>query len=630
VGNKDKINHLTKYMQGKILVVLGLLTLALLCLIIKLLYLHFEKGDEYSKKVLDQQEYSSQTIPYKRGDIVDRNGTILATSKDVYNVVLDCKVLNAREKSIDETVAALVKCFPDLTEDIIRDNLKEKATSQYCVLLKKVSYEDTAEFRAMQEMEDSKIAGVWFEKEYIRYYPYNSLAASLIGFASSGNVGLNGLESYYNDDLNGINGKEYGYLNSDSNIETTIVDAVDGKTIVSTIDANIQQIVEEKIMNFNNAHSGEDGNELGSKNTAVIVMDPNNGEVLAMANYPSYDLNNPRDLSAYYSDSELDEMTEDEKLDILNEIWNNYCITNTYEPGSTAKPFTVACGIDSGKLNGDETYICNGYEKVGGFTIHCVNHDGHGKETIEQAINNSCNDALMQMGKAIGIELFTRYQTIFGFGKRTGIDLTGESRTDSLIYTSETMDPTALATNSFGQNFNVTMIQLASGFCSLINGGNYYKPHVVKEIDNSDGSLSEEIEPLLVKQTISKETSSYLRKYLYTTVNNGTAKSAKVSGYTMGGKTGTAEKLPRGNHKYLVSFIGFAPATNPEVLIYVVIDEPNVDNQAQSSLATNLAKEILTEVLPYMDIFPDEDKEGAEPEIYSVTVEEDYAGDIFN
>jgi len=618
--------RLTRPMRKKILVVLGIVFSALFFLIGRMIYIQKVDGDRYERIVLDQQEYSSQSIPYRRGDIVDCKNTILATSKDVYNVVLDCRVLNAKKACIEPTIAALTSCF-GIPESDIRQKLKDNARSQYCVLVKKVDYEKTKAYRDLEEQKDSKLAGVWFEKEYVREYPYKSVASSVIGFTTKGNEGINGLERTYNDTLNGEDGRQYGYLSSDNDYEKTIIDAEDGKTIVSTIDVTIQSMVEKRIEKFNKEHTGYKGRKQGSAHTAVLVMNPNSGEVLAMAQYPGYDLTNPRDLSHVYSEKQIKKMSDKKKLAVLNDLWNNFCITATYEPGSTAKPFTVAMGLDSGKLKGKETYVCNGSEKVGDHVIHCANRNGHGKETIEKAVNNSCNDALMQMGKKIGISTFTKYQAIFGFGKKTRVDLPGEARTDTLIYTKETMNATSLATNSFGQNFNATMIQLGSGFCSLINGGKYYQPHLVKEIRNADGSLYEEIEPTLVKQTISKETSRYLRKYLYTTVKEGTAHSAKVEGYTMGGKTGTAEKLPRGNKKYLVSFIGFAPANNPQVMIYVIIDEPHLKDQAQSSLATNLAKEILTQVLPYMNIYPDEGKKGAEPQIKAP--EENYEGGIF-
>ncbi len=622
---KRKPNRFTQSMKKKLLVVFFLVIVLLIVLIVRLFYIRYTKGEEYEKRVLNQQGYDSQTIPYERGDILDSQGTILATSVDVYNVILDCKLINEDEKYIEPTVKALVQCFPDVTEEEVKAALTEKPDSRYFVLRKRLPYEEIQAFEQLQnevytegknkgDKVNPNVQGVWFEKEYVREYPYNSLACKVLGFTTSGNVGIGGLEDYYNDTLNGINGRQYGYLNSDNNVEKTIKDAVNGQSLVTTIDINIQSIVEQKIAAFNEAHANEFTEGPGSVNTAVIVMNPQNGEILAMADSSSYDLNNPWDLSAYYTQEEIDAMDEQTTLDVLNGIWQNFCTTYTYEPGSTAKPFTVAAGLETGKLSeNDEPYYCDGYEVVGGHTIKCVaySHGGHGSETIEQAIMNSCNDALMQMAEKIGKEEFSKYQNIFNFGLRTNIDLPGEAKTDTLIKGVEEMGSADLATYSFGQNFNVTMIQLASGFCSLINGGEYYQPHLVKKIVDDNGNTVETIEPVLLKQTISKQTSDTIKGYLYNTVTSGTAKSAKVEGYSMGGKTGTAEKYPRGNQKYLVSFIGFAPVEDPEVLVYVVINEPNVENQAQSSLATNLAKDIFTELFPYMNIYKDEEDQQA-------------------
>lgn len=645
----------TKTMKKKLLIVFLMVVLFLAVLIGRLIYIQRHKGEEYEKRVLSQQGYQSQTIPYQRGDILDSRGTILATSVDVYNVVLDCKLINEDKKYIQSTVSTLLQCFPDVTEEEIRTALKEKADSRYFVLRKKLPYEEIQEFVTLQEKEYTKgkkkgkkvnpnIQGVWFEKEYIREYPYNALACKLLGFTTSGNVGIGGLEDYYNDTLNGITGRQYGYLNSDNNYEKTIKDAVNGQSLVTTIDMNIQSIIERKIAEFNEAHANEAASGAGSRNTGVIVMNPQNGEILAMSDSSSYDLNNPRDLTQYYTQEEIAAMDEETMLDNLNNIWKNFCITETYEPGSTIKPFTVSAGLETGKLSeNDPPYFCDGYQEVGGHKIKCVaySHGGHGSETIEQAIMDSCNDALMQMADKMGKEEFSKYQNIFNFGLKTNIDLPGEGRTDTLLHTLDEMDSADLATYSFGQNFNVTMIQLVSGFSSIINGGNYYQPHLVKKIVDDKGNTVENIEPALLKQTISKQTSDTVKDYLYSTVSTGTAKSAKVEGYSMGGKTGTAEKYPRRNGKYVVSFIGFAPVENPQVLVYVVIDEPNVENQAQSSLATNMAKEIFTELFPYMNIYKDENDPQADenqrsqeeaqqmPPEEQAASQENYTGGIF-
>lgn len=615
-----KIAKFSKKMQKKLVVLFVIIALLLLGLIVRLMYIEHTSGKKYEKKVLSQQKYDSTVIPYQRGNITDCKGTILATSVDVYNVILDCKVLNSDSADIDPTIDALITCFPQLNETDLRNLIADKPKSQYNVLAKKLSYEEIRAFEDMQAAEKEasdkksgdaekkgKINGVWFEKEYQREYPYGSLASAVVGFTTSGNLGMNGVENSYNSVLNGTNGREYGYLNSDSNFEKTVIDAQNGNDVTLTIDANIQKIVEDKIAAFEEEYRDAAREGAGSKHVGVIVMNPQNAEVLAMANYPNYDSSNPRDLSAYYTQEEIDAMDDDAELDALNQLWSNFCITYTYEPGSTVKPFTVACGLDTGTLDPNRTFICDGYETISGHDIHCVNTNGHGLETVEDALKNSCNDALMQMSYDIGPENFSKYQQIFGFGTKTNIDLPGEARTDSLIYTEDQLSTINLATNSFGQNFNVTMIQVASAFCSIINGGNYYQPHVVKKITDENGNVIQEDNGTLLKKTVSSSTSELLKQYLYATVSDGTGKYAKVPGYSMGGKTGTAQKLPRGQGNYLVSFIGFAPVDNPQLLVYVVVDEPNAEEEFHSTFAQEIAKGIFEETLPYFNIYPDED-----------------------
>ena len=615
-----KIAKFSKKMQKKLVVLFVIIALLLLGLIVRLMYIEHTSGKKYEKKVLSQQKYDSTVIPYQRGNITDCKGTILATSVDVYNVILDCKVLNSDSADIDPTIDALITCFPQLNETDLRNLITDKPKSQYNVLAKKLSYEEIRAFEDMQAAEKEasdkksgdaekkgKINGVWFEKEYQREYPYGSLASAVVGFTTSGNLGMNGVENSYNSVLNGTNGREYGYLNSDSNFEKTVIDAQNGNDVTLTIDANIQKIVEDKIAAFEEEYRDAAREGAGSKHVGVIVMNPQNAEVLAMANYPNYDSSNPRDLSAYYTQEEIDAMDDDAELDALNQLWSNFCITYTYEPGSTVKPFTVACGLDTGTLDPNCTFICDGYETISGHDIHCVNTNGHGLETVEDALKNSCNDALMQMSYDIGPENFSKYQQIFGFGTKTNIDLPGEARTDSLIYTEDQLSTINLATNSFGQNFNVTMIQVASAFCSIINGGNYYQPHVVKKITDENGNVIQEDNGTLLKKTVSSSTSELLKQYLYATVSDGTGKYAKVPGYYMGGKTGTAQKLPRGQGNYLVSFIGFAPVDNPQLLVYVVVDEPNAEEEFHSTFAQEIAKGIFEETLPYLNIYPDED-----------------------
>lgn len=629
-----------KRMQKKLIVMFGCIALLLIGLIGRLMYIEHTSGDKYEKIVLSQQEYDSQTIPYQRGDIVDSKGTVLATSIAVYNVVLDCYVMTSKEDYIAPTIAALTQCFPDITSEELYGYATEKKDSRYIVLKKKVSYDEIQPFVEMQEATDEKgkqlnpdIKGVWFEKEYERQYPYGALASSVVGFTTSGNLGINGIEQHYNDVLNGVDGREYGYLNTDNNFEKTIKAARNGNTAVTTIDANIQSVVEKKIAEFNEAYTGNyrEG-DAGASHVGVLIMDPNNGDVLAMANYPNYDASNPRDLSAYYTEEELASMDEDAQLDALNQIWQNFCTTYTYEPGSTAKPFTVAAGLETGTVSTGDTYYCDGYEELGGHTIHCVNRSGHGMETLEQTLMNSCNDALMQMSYKIGKDNFTKYQQIFGFGQRTNIDLPGEARTNTLIFNADNMGPVDLATNAFGQNFNTTMIQLATAYCSLVNGGNLYQPRVVKRITDENGNTIEEKSPTLLRETISKSTGDALKQYMYSTVTSGTGATAKVDGYSMGGKTGTAQKAGRDGVNYLVSFIGFAPVEDPQLVIYCVVDEPNAEEQFHSTFAQNIVREILEEVLPYMNIYRDEEVTGIHAgwDIKGEEAEQTAATDIAN
>lgn len=605
-SRRKKPKKLLRRMHNKLYIVFGVLCILFVALIFRLMYIEYTSGEKYEKIVLSQQEYDSTIIPYKRGDIVDSKGTVLATSVDVYNVILDSKVLHANEEKISSTIAYLTQCFPEITADQVNQEITDNPDREYTVLAKHVSYEEKAAFEALMNGEDTKdqIAGIWFEKEYTRTYPYNSLASAMIGFANA-TTGVIGLENQYNDTLNGTNGRSYGYLNADSNLEQTVIEPDNGYSLVTTIDTNIQSIVESAILQANEEMKQEtEGQATGSNNTAVLVMDSQNGDVLAMASYPNFDLNNPKDLSAYFTEEELAGMSDEDKMNQLNKLWQNYTISNTFEPGSTFKPFTEAMGLDSGSLRGDETYICDGSEWVSGHEIHCVNRSGHGTEDLRGALRDSCNDALMQMVRAIGPANFAKYSREYGFGQKTGIDLPGEASTGSLIFSEEQLAQTEsnLAVSSFGQGFNVTMIQLASSFCSLINGGNIYQPHVVKKIVDGSGNTVQEISPVVTKETVSQEVSDTLRDYMYTVVSEGAGAKAAVEGYAIGGKTGTAQKVPRGSGNYVVSFIGFAPVDDPQVVVYVVVDEPHVADQSLCSQSSYIAKNIFSQILPYMNI----------------------------
>lgn len=591
----------TKLMQKKLVVLFIGIVLAFAVLVGRITYINASNGERYSKLVLDQQQYGSRAIPFKRGDIVDRNGTKLATSTRVYNVILDVKVMMSDEKYVQPTIDVLAELF-GLKEEDIRALAEEDPSSRYSVLLKGIDYDKAKEFEKIDDDDENypNVNGIWLEEDYVRTYPYDSLASDVIGFTVDGNVGSNGIEDYYNSVLNGTDGRVYGYQDEDAAFERTVKEPENGNTVVSTIDLQVQSIVEKHILKFNEEHRNSAWTGEGSKNTAVIVMNPQNGEILAEASYPNYDLNHPRDLSAYYSKETLKKMTDEQKLDALYSLWNNFCVSETFEPGSTIKPFTVAAGLELGKLSGEESYTCNGFVQTEEWKIKCNNESGHGVQTLKRAVENSCNVALMDIGAELGVKDMVRYQKAFGFGEYCGIDLPGEMA--GLLYSEEDMDEVTLITNAFGQNFTVSMTQLAASFCSLINGGNYYEPHVVKQIQDENGNVTENKNPVLIKRTVSKETSDILKDYMLGVVKEGTGSAAAVKGYDVGGKTGTAEKLPRDEKKHLLSFIGYAPQDNPQVVVYAVVDEVNSEVPTDGKLAPGLAADIMKEIFPYLGV----------------------------
>ena len=618
-------------MKKKLLVLFILVLMAFVGLGVRLILITKNNGEEYEKQVLSQQEYDSTTLPFRRGEILDANGTILAYSEKVYNVILDAKLLLRNEKYVEPTIKALVTNF-DLDASAIRTYLSEHPTSQYYILAKKLSYNQISAFQEMitpgSETYNEDIQGVWFESGYIRKYPNGSLACDIIGFTSNDNNGMYGLEEYYNDTLSGTTGREYGYLDDDSKLERTTIPATDGDSIITTIDGNLQNIVEKYLAEFNETYKNNVRQGNGANNVGCIMMDVNSGEVLAMASYPFFDLNNPRDTSnligmpsvdekgnkikgesvfdsgVYITEDMLSEFTDEQLYQNYNALWRNFCISDTYEPGSVAKPFTVATGLETGSITGNEVYNCKGSLEVGGWPIKCHNVYGDGSVSVERSIEISCNVALMYIGQAIGVNKFTKFQKDFGFGLKTNIDLAGEARTEGLTYSASNMGPTDLAVNTFGQGFNVDMIEMITGYCSLINGGYYYEPHVVKKIVSSSGATIKNIEPRVLRQTVSPSTSEKIIQYCEAVVmgDEGTGKTARPAGYRIIGKTGTAQTLPRGNRQYVVSFMGAAPANDPQIAIYVVVDRPNVAEQSTSTrLATTLVRNILTEALPYLN-----------------------------
>ncbi len=617
---QKKINY---QMRKKLVILFGGVLLALACLMLRLTYINAKSGNKYKKQVLSQaqQKYESRVLPAKRGDIYDRNGNLLATSNKVYNVILDCKAVNSDVDYVEPTIRALTDIL-GLDEDDIRTRLTSESTkeSQYQILKKELSMDEKKTFEEYLDIpEDSEmteserkerenVKGVWFEEDYLRIYPFGDLACDTIGFTFARDTADWGLEGYYNSTLTGADGRQYGYFNTNADVEQTIIEPTNGMSIETTIDVGAQQIVEKWVNAFNEA--------MGAENVGVIVEDPSTGEILAMDGGDRYDLNEPRDMSNIYSAEEIKQMNDAETVDALNSMWSNYCITDAYEPGSVVKPIVMASALEKGKINEDDTLDCDGGQAFGvngDPYIKCSAYpDAHGTQTLGEVIANSCNDAMMQIAARMGKEQFIKSQSLFNFGTRTGIDLPNEGT--GIIHTTDTMGETELACSAFGQGFTCTMIQEINAICSIVNGGYYYQPHLVTKIKDSSGGIVKTITPTLLKQTISTGISSDIRSYMQMSVEQGTSRHSKVEGYSSGGKTGTAEKLPRGNGKYLVSFVGFAPVETPKVVIYVVVDEPNVEDQANSVYAQYIAQGILSELLPYLNVTPDEAEDGYVPE----------------
>ena len=536
-------------------------------------------------------------------------------------MILDCKEVNDEKHDyVDATVKALVDVL-GIDEDDIRKKLTDPATSssQYQILKKQITMDQKKAFEeyaspgedsglSEKELEErANVQGVWFEEDYLRIYPFDELACDTIGFTLSRETADAGLEGYYNSTLMGTDGRQYGYINDESDAEQTIMEPVTGESIETSLDVGAQQIVEKYVNGFKAS--------MGAKNIGVIVMRPSTGEIIAMDGGDRYDLNNPRDMSQVYSQEEIDKMSDEETVTALNAMWGNFCVTDAFEVGSVVKPIVMAGALEKGKISATDTFNCDGGETFGanGDTyIKCaVWPDAHGTETLREVIANSCNDGMMQIAAKMGTEAFLKAQSLFNFGSRTGIDLPNEGA--GVIHTTETMGETELACSAFGQGFTCTMLQEINAMCSVINGGYYYQPHLVTAIKDSSGGTVRTINPVLLKQTISSDISADIRSYMQASVLEGTSRTSKVEGYSSGGKTGTAEKLPRGNKKYIVSFITFAPVENPQVLMYVAVDEPNAEEQADSKYPQYIAQGILSELLPYLNVTPDESEDGTIP-----------------
>ncbi|MBO6089630.1 MAG: cell division protein FtsI [Lachnospiraceae bacterium] len=673
-GNKDNKSN---QQVALIRVLFILLAISFVIIVLRLSYIVTFKGEEYKRRVYSQRQTSDIVIPCERGSIYDAKGTVLASNIKKYIVILDAKQVMDYSKQMGnsayiEATAEALNQYLGFDKEQIVDFIYNNPKDAY----ERISKDENGKVIAldaetvkplMDAISASKekgstvkpIYGIQFEDSYSRIYPNNSLACDLLGYVNDGGVGMYGLEQYYEEELKGVDGRSFGYINDYTNLERQIVPAQNGNSLVLNIDASIQRIVERKIIEVN--ESMDYGDRSGSYNTGVIIMESETGNVLAMAGWPFYDLNNPREVTVdkYYSTKQINElmskfaiqegwvngvssnifieedkppyfkvlneetgkddvvMLTQEQLDKLDDdlsgyvrdgVWKNFCISDTYEPGSVAKTITTAIGLDSGKLVPSDSFYCTGLIEVLDRTIHCSHRWGCGGGDLRMCLVKSCNPAYTQFGKKIGKETFLEYSKDF-YGVKTGIDLTGEVSAENLVFNERTLNTTELATASFGQGFNTTMIQMICGFNSLINGGQYYEPHVVNRIVDENGCIVKNIEPRILKQTVSESTSDKLKDYCIGVVEEaeGTGKKSRPAGYRIGGKTGTAQISGVGGYQagqYVVSFMSFAPADDPQLVMYVVIDRPNIPDQSSGAVnqACELTREIYTEVLPYLNI----------------------------
>lgn len=616
-------------------------------LMIRLVFIDVTLGETYERNVLTILNYGSDVIPNKRGDITDRNGTVMATSEKQYKLILDAYVANESkvENTKEYTAYVLSKYFGKNEQEML-DLINKNPTNRYIAVdgLNHMTYDKRQgfdEFMNSDDEDDQKIINavkntIWFEESYSRVYPFSTLACDVIGFVTGDENAANyGLEGSYNDVLTGTDGRKYGYINDDIDMQNVTRQPENGKTVVTTLDVNIQRIAEKYVGNFMH--------DVGADNVAAIVMDPNNGEVLAMASAPVFDCNNPHDDTVGMSKRRIKYWLERKndasngykytEADLIYTLWRNYCVDDSFEPGSTAKTMTVAYAMDQATVKETDHFECDGGQTYPSDQTFVSCNGYHGDLTLEETLMYSCNDAMMQIADLMGKDTFLQLQKTFGIGQKSGIDLPGDDSWSNMVYHEDTMGPIELWTSSFGQGYNASMIQIATAFCSIINGGSFYKPHIVREVQDDNGSKIQVFEKTLERMTISGATSDWMRETLYKTVQEGTGKPAKVPGYKIGGKTGTSEVGVRGSDDRTVSFIGFAPVDDPQIVVYVVVDRAYVDDQGQSEFASKIAGGIFSEVLPYLQIFPTESITAEEQEEFELiherpVVEEDEEEDI--
>ncbi len=562
------------YQKKKILFFAAASILLLCALLGRLIYLMAAKGDYYAQMATDLQE-RERDIKALRGRILDRNGLVLADNETVCTVSVIYNQIEDPERVIEVLCEEL-----ELDEEYVRTRV-EKYSSRERIM-------SNVPKEAGDRIRGYDLAGVKVDEDYKRYYPYSTLASKVLGFTGSDNQGILGLEVVYDEYLSGEEGKILTVTDA-SGIEIQEegerrIEPVAGDDLITTIDANIQSYAEQLALQAYEAKEAE--------NVMILVMNPNNGEIYACVNVPEFDLNSPYELTELWAGKLEGGSTEDN----LNTMWRNGIISDSYEPGSTFKIITAAAALEEGVVSLDEAFYCPGYVTVDDRRIRCARTTGHGAETFVTALQNSCNPVFVQIGLRLGVGTYYSYFESFGLSTKTGVDLPGESRT--IVHEMEDMGNVELATMAFGQGFQITPIQLLTTVSSIINGGNRVTPHfAIKAVGEEEETV---FEYPVTEGIVSEETSAIMRELLESVVSEGGGQNGQVEGYRVGGKTATSQTLPRGNGKYIASFIGFAPADNPQVIAICIITHPQ-GTYYGGQICAPVIRQLFENILPYLE-----------------------------
>lgn len=562
-----------------LIVVIAFFTL-LTIITVKLVSIMTVQADDYGYRARAVQE-RERSIKAKRGSIYDRNGVVLAGNQAVCSISV---IHNQIEDP--ETVIRVLSEKLELPEEDVRKRVEKRSVREK--IKSNVDKELADEIRAMN------LAGVMIDEDYKRYYPYSTLASHVLGFTGGDNQGIVGLEVYYDDLLMGENGSINTVTNARGieveNMAERRVEGTAGQNLVTSIDINIQQYITQKAL--------EVLEKKQAKRVCIIVMNPQNGEIYALADVPEYDLNEPFTLN-YETDETVTQ-------DMRNQMWRNYCISDTYEPGSTFKIVTATTAFEQGVLRVEDQFYCPGYHIVEDRRIRCHKVAGHGAETFRDGIMNSCNPVFMQVGERIGVDGFYDGLRKLGLFEQTGVDLPGEA--NSIFHKQEKVGPVELATMSFGQSFQITPLQLMRAAAAVVNGGNLVTPHFGVYTTDENNNVTEVLKYETKTGAVSTATSETMKELLEAVVAEGTGHRAYIAGYSIGGKTATSEKLPRSENRYISSFLGFSPADNPQVMTLILIDEPQGIYYG-GTIAAPVVGEIYDNILPYLGIYKDENAE---------------------